>query len=152
MAQLSGPEIEHEAISDPESSLLEWSPPGLLDASELEGAAPAAGVPRTVVVFSPKGGVGTTFLAVNLAIALSERGRRRVCVLDLDLEFGDVAIVAGLSPHRGIADAVGQPLDDEETIDADTDRARHRGRLRAVADRPGRRGRRCPPTSSPACC
>jgi pilus assembly protein CpaE len=39
-------------------------------------------------------------------------------VLDLDLEFGDVAIVAGLAPTRSISDVVGQSLDDDENVDA----------------------------------
>ncbi|MGA9747036.1 MAG: AAA family ATPase [Nocardioides sp.] len=59
-----------------------------------------------VTVFSPKGGVGKTTLAVNLAIALSEKGTKRVCVVDLDLGFGDVAITLQLIPARTIADVV----------------------------------------------
>src|SRR3954469_5228532 len=47
---------------------------------------------RQVTVFSPKGGVGKTTLAVNLAVALSERGAKKVALVDLDLAFGDVAI------------------------------------------------------------
>ena len=61
---------------------------------------------QLVTVFSPKGGVGKTTLAVNLAIALSEKGKHRVCVVDLDLGFGDIAITLQLIPARTIADAV----------------------------------------------
>lgn len=61
---------------------------------------------QLVTVFSPKGGVGKTTLAVNLAIALSERGAKRTCVVDLDLAFGDIAITLQLIPARTIADAV----------------------------------------------
>jgi pilus assembly protein CpaE len=61
---------------------------------------------QLVTVFSPKGGVGKTTLAVNLAMALSDGGRRRVCLVDLDLAFGDVAITLQLFPARTIADAV----------------------------------------------
>ncbi len=61
---------------------------------------------RQITVFSPKGGVGKTTLAVNLAVALSEKGTRRVCLVDLDLAFGDVAITLQLFPARTIADAV----------------------------------------------
>ena len=60
---------------------------------------------KLVTVFSPKGGVGKTTLAVNLAVALSARGERRVCLVDLDLAFGDVAITLQLFPARSIADA-----------------------------------------------
>ena len=61
---------------------------------------------QLVTVFSPKGGVGKTTLAVNLAVALSDGGARKVCVVDLDLAFGDVAITLQLFPARTIADAV----------------------------------------------
>ncbi len=75
----------------------------------LQGAStPAIGgtVGRLVTVFSPKGGVGKTTLAVNLALALAEKGTKSVCLVDLDLSFGDVAITLQLFPARTIADAV----------------------------------------------
>ncbi|HET7387885.1 MAG TPA: AAA family ATPase [Nocardioidaceae bacterium] len=62
-------------------------------------------VGKLVTVFSPKGGVGKTTLAVNLAIALSSGGKK-VCLVDLDLGFGDIAITLQLLPARTIADAV----------------------------------------------
>lgn len=61
---------------------------------------------RQVTIFSPKGGVGKTTLAVNLAVAMSEKGARSVCLVDLDLAFGDVAITLQMFPARTIADAV----------------------------------------------
>ncbi|MDQ1629802.1 MAG: pilus assembly protein CpaE [Actinomycetota bacterium] len=66
-----------------------------------------------VTVFSAKGGCGKTTLATNLAAALADRGRREVCLVDLDLAFGDVAIALQLFPAHTIADAV--PL--AETLD-----------------------------------
>src|SRR3954452_15556195 len=60
---------------------------------------------RLVTVFSTKGGVGKTTLAVNLAVALSGSGAK-VCIVDLDLAFGYVAIPLQLFPARTIADAV----------------------------------------------
>lgn len=65
---------------------------------------------RVVTVFSPKGGAGTTTVATNLAVLLATGGRT-VCLVDLDLEFGDVSIMTGLSPARSLVDAVGKPLD-----------------------------------------
>ena len=65
---------------------------------------------RVVTVFSAKGGCGKTTLATNLAAALADRGRREVCLVDLDLAFGDVAIALQLFPAHTIADAV--PLGD----------------------------------------
>ena len=69
---------------------------------------------RIITVFSPKGGVGKTTLAVNLALALASGGGKRVCVVDLDLAFGDVAITLQLFPNHTIADTAGMA----ETLDA----------------------------------
>ena len=63
-----------------------------------------------VTVFSPKGGVGKTTMSVNLGIALS-RGEHRVCIIDLDLSFGDVAITLQIVPDHTIADAAGAEND-----------------------------------------
>jgi len=68
-----------------------------------------------VTVFSAKGGCGKTTVATNLAAALADGGRRQVCLVDLDLAFGDVAIALQLFPAHTIADAV--PL--AGTLDAE---------------------------------
>ena len=60
---------------------------------------------RLFTVFSPKGGVGKTTIAANMAVALTNMDRR-VCLVDLDLGFGDIAITLQLFPARTIADAV----------------------------------------------
>jgi pilus assembly protein CpaE len=62
---------------------------------------------RIVTVFAAKGGCGKTTLATNLAVALAAGGSRRVCLIDLDLAFGDVAIMLQLVPERSLTDAVG---------------------------------------------
>jgi len=69
-----------------------------------------------VTVFSAKGGCGKTTVATNLAASLAERGRRSVCLVDLDLAFGDVAIALQLFPSHTIADAV--PLSADLDIQA----------------------------------
>lgn len=68
---------------------------------------------RVVTVFSPKGGVGKTTSSVNLALALTDRGARKVCLVDLDLAFGDVAITMQLFPTHSIEQAVGS----EDSVD-----------------------------------
>jgi pilus assembly protein CpaE len=71
---------------------------------------------RIVTVFSPKGGTGKTVTAVNLAAALAKHGGKRTLLLDLDLQFGDAAIMLGLEPEKTIYDLVTAPgeLDSEK--------------------------------------
>ncbi len=75
----------------------------------LAGGVPAgaeAGEPpgKVITVFSSKGGCGKTFLATNLAFALAATGGE-VALVDLDLHFGDVAIMLQLFPAHTIQDA-----------------------------------------------
>ncbi|HWP63316.1 MAG TPA: AAA family ATPase [Candidatus Binatia bacterium] len=61
---------------------------------------------RTIVVFSPKGGVGTTTIATNIAVAAATKTPDRVCIIDLVLQFGQVATHLNLEPRQTIADLV----------------------------------------------
>lgn len=61
---------------------------------------------RIITVFATKGGCGKTTVATNLAVTLCARGTRRVCLVDLDLEYGDDACVLGLRVERTLRDAV----------------------------------------------
>jgi pilus assembly protein CpaE len=72
--------------------------------ADLQRTVPAQG--QVVTVFSAKGGVGKTTVSTNLAVALADGGSRSVCLVDLDLSFGDVAITLQIFPIRTIADAV----------------------------------------------
>ena len=56
-----------------------------------------------VTVFATKGGVGKSVVATNLAAALADRGNR-TCIVDLDIQNGDVAIMLQVSPTRSLAD------------------------------------------------
>jgi Flp pilus assembly CpaE family ATPase len=71
--------------------------------SEEAGPAPEG---QIVTVFAAKGGVGKTTVSTNLAVVLARGTGKRVCVVDLDLEFGDVAITVQLDPARTIVDAL----------------------------------------------
>ena len=71
--------------------------------------APAAKPTREgqiLTVFAGKGGSGKSTVASNLAVALAAGGANRVLLVDLDLAFGDIAIMLQLVPRRTIADAV----------------------------------------------
>jgi pilus assembly protein CpaE len=72
---------------------------------------------RVVTVFSPKGGTGKTVVATNLAAALAKREGKRTLLIDLDLQFGDAAIVLGIEPEKTIYDLVVAPGElDSETL------------------------------------
>jgi pilus assembly protein CpaE len=64
---------------------------------------------RIITVFSPKGGTGKTVIATNIAAALAKDGGRRTLLLDLDLQFGDAAIMLGIEPEKTIFDFVNAP-------------------------------------------
>jgi pilus assembly protein CpaE len=68
-------------------------------------SASEARVARVVTVFSPKGGVGKSVLATNIGVALASAGKRKVVLIDLDLESGDVGIMLNLKPTHTILDA-----------------------------------------------
>jgi pilus assembly protein CpaE len=52
---------------------------------------------RVVAVFSPKGGVGRTTIAVNLAVAAASELSKRVTLVDASFQFGDVAVLLNLN-------------------------------------------------------
>jgi pilus assembly protein CpaE len=61
---------------------------------------------RTVAVFSPKGGVGTTTIATNVAVAAASHRPTQVVLVDLALQFGGVATHLNLRPRQTLADVV----------------------------------------------
>jgi pilus assembly protein CpaE len=77
-----------------------------------------AGTGQLVTVFSAKGGVGKSTLATNLAAALVDEGKVRVCLVDLDLAFGDVALMLQQFPTHTIADAIGLPQLDPAALES----------------------------------
>jgi len=68
---------------------------------------------RVITVMAPKGGAGKTTVATNLATQLALAAPGKVAIVDLDLQFGDVASALGLGPQSTVADAarLGNQLD-----------------------------------------
>lgn len=66
----------------------------------------AAKAPQIISVFSTKGGVGRTVLAANLAVALAKEQGKRVALVDLDLQFGDVAVMLNITPKKTLTELV----------------------------------------------
>jgi len=67
--------------------------------------APGTGTKLATMVctLGPKGGIGKTLTTTNLAAALASRGKR-VAIVDVDLQFGDVGLALGLAPDRTLYD------------------------------------------------
>jgi pilus assembly protein CpaE len=59
---------------------------------------------QMVTAFAPKGGVGTTTIAVNIAVAIAERRPDRTLLIDLDRQFGQVATHLNLTVKQTLAD------------------------------------------------
>ncbi len=78
------------------------------DLAPLAGSAVSVPARRHVIAcFSPKGGVGTTTIAVNLAVALAERMPDAVALVDLDVDFGQAATHLNVKPRFTVADLAG---------------------------------------------
>ena len=71
---------------------------------------------QILTVFSPKGGTGKTVTATNLAASFAKYEKKRTLLLDLDLQFGDAAIMLGVEPEKTVYDLVVAPgeLDTEK--------------------------------------
>lgn len=69
----------------------------------------SVGAGHVVSVFAPKGGVGKTTIAVNLAVALREQTRARICLLDADIGVGNVSSVLAVPYRMGLADLADSP-------------------------------------------
>lgn len=74
----------------------------LIIRKQLKAQIPERG--KIISVFSKKGGLGVTTLAVNLGVALSQLAEKRAALIDLDLQLGDVTSFLNLSPQYNITD------------------------------------------------
>jgi pilus assembly protein CpaE len=73
---------------------------------------------RLVTVYSPKGGVGRTTVAINTAIAAATTLGKRVCLVDASLQFGDVGVLLNLSPkNKTIVDLISDGVADLDSIE-----------------------------------
>ena len=62
---------------------------------------------RVIAVFSPKGGVGRTTIAVNLGVAAASSLGKKTVVMDASFQFGDVGVLLNLNPkNKSISEAI----------------------------------------------
>ena len=86
-----------------------------------------------ISVFSPKGGVGKTMIAANLAATLQMRRGLRVLLVDADTISGHVSISLGLEHVRTVADAWREEAEGAERATVDELAAAHPSGLRVIA-------------------
>lgn len=67
-------------------------------------SGPARG--KITVVYGPKGGVGSTTIATSIAIALADP-KKKIAIVDLDLQFGDVGCILDLRSANSVVDLLG---------------------------------------------
>lgn len=85
-----------------------------------------------IVIFGPKGGIGTTALAVNLAVALQQRQEgNRTILVDASLQFGDVGVFLNLPPNRNITDLCAT-IEDLDPDSIDTSAVAHASGIKAL--------------------
>ena len=86
---------------------------------------------RVITIASPKGGVGKTTVSTNLAIGLTASAPQSTVLVDLDVQFGDVASALSLVPEYTLPDAVHGPAS-EDTMVLKTFLTQHPSGLYAV--------------------
>ena len=95
-------------------------------------AASSADEPASVVaVFSPKGGVGRTTIAVNLAVAAASLGRK-VALVDASFQFGDVGVLLNLNPRNKSIGDLANELQTGEAESLDTFMITHSSGVRVL--------------------
>jgi pilus assembly protein CpaE len=66
-----------------------------------------AGKPVLMVV-GTRGGVGASTVAINIAGTLARQGKKTI-LLDLDLQFGSIALTLDIDPGHGLREALDRP-------------------------------------------
>ena len=76
----------------------------------------ASTVGRVITIASPKGGVGKTTVSTNLAVGLAASAPQSTVLVDLDVQFGDVATALGLEPEYTLPDVVRGPASEDSMV------------------------------------
>ena len=73
-------------------------------AEQTQGADGSGSQGQIIAVFSPKGGVGTSAISANLAVALRQLTSKKVVLVDGNLIFGDIGVIMNMVSSKTIAD------------------------------------------------
>ena len=68
------------------------------------GERAPANLGRIIAVFSPKGGVGTSVVAANLAVTIRQQTGKKVALVDANVVFGDLSVILNLRSAKTIID------------------------------------------------
>jgi pilus assembly protein CpaE len=90
---------------------------------------------ETIVVYSPKGGVGCTVIATHLALAIALNTKSRVALADFDLQFGDIAVHLNLHSNHSIHELM-RSVDDLDGAILDDVMVRHNTGVRVLLPPP----------------
>jgi len=77
---------------------------GVQKTEKKEGSPQKKG--KVISVFSTKGGVGKTVIAVNLASQLIKDAKKKIVLVDLDISAGDAALLLNVAPTTSIIDLI----------------------------------------------
>jgi pilus assembly protein CpaE len=80
------------------------------------GVAAGPKMAKVYTITSATGGCGKTFYATNFACFLARQTKERVCLLDLDLQFGEISTALRLQPRYTIFDALSQRDTDPDDL------------------------------------
>lgn len=81
-----------------------------LDDKPAENAKSATPERRPVIaLMGTRGGVGASTLAINFAWLVTHEHKRRAALLDLDLQYGTVALALDVEPTHGLREALEHP-------------------------------------------
>ena len=88
-----------------------------LESEVLDAVAPVSTpAGRVISVVSPKGGVGKTTVATNLAVGLARTARHSTVLVDLDVQFGDVGSALNLEPEYTLPDTLRGPASHDTMV------------------------------------
>lgn len=73
-------------------------------------------VSKVIAVYSNKGGIGKTTIAVNLAAELAKATKEKVALVDLNLQLGDVSAFLNLNPTFDVNYVIKNLVDKDENI------------------------------------
>ena len=104
------PTISEQALAEAIDRALENASRRVAQRSSAMADVRSSSRKRLFTVMSPKGGVGKTFVATNLAVAMARNHPQDVALVDLDLQFGDIAASLHLMPEHTFTQATRSTL------------------------------------------